>query len=352
MPEKVYIFDTTLRDGEQTPGASLNVDEKLQIARQLELLNVDVIEAGFPISSRGDFAAVKAVAREIRGAQVAALARAQLPDIDAAWEAVKEATEPRIHTFISTSDIHLKHQLKKSREEVLEQAVAAVKNGKVILILSDYSVTLGKLPIHALLATGAVHHRLIQEGLRCDANIVVETATARDSHHFAVLIGYGATAVFPYLAYTCILDMQRSGEITEKDCSTLMHNYRKGINKGLFKVTSKMGISTIASYRGAQLFESVGLNQAVVDLCFKGTTNRLQGSHFEDLEADQRQLAKLAWNNRKTIEQGGLLKFVHGGEDHAYNPDVVHAMQEAVNSGDMEKWRVYSRLVNERDPIA
>jgi len=130
MPEKVYIFDTTLRDGEQTPGASLNVDEKLQIARQLELLNVDVIEAGFPFASRGDFEAVRAVAREIRGCQVAALARAQLPDIDAAWEAVKEATEPRIHTFISSSDIHLKYQLKKSREEVLEQAVAAVKHAK------------------------------------------------------------------------------------------------------------------------------------------------------------------------------------------------------------------------------
>jgi 2-isopropylmalate synthase len=130
MPEKVYIFDTTLRDGEQTPGASLNVDEKLQIARQLELLNVDVIEAGFPFSSRGDFEAVKAVAREIRGSQIAALARAQFPDIDAAWEAVKEATEPRIHTFISTSDIHLKYQLKKSREEVLEQAVATVQHAK------------------------------------------------------------------------------------------------------------------------------------------------------------------------------------------------------------------------------
>jgi 2-isopropylmalate synthase len=128
MPEKVVIFDTTLRDGEQTPGASLNVDEKLQIARQLELLNVDVIEAGFPFSSRGDFEAVKAVAREIRGTQVAALARANLKDIDAAWEAVKDATAPRIHTFISTSDIHLKHQLKKSREEVLEQAVDAVRH--------------------------------------------------------------------------------------------------------------------------------------------------------------------------------------------------------------------------------
>ncbi len=130
MPEQVYIFDTTLRDGEQTPGANLNMDEKLQIARQLELLNVDVIEAGFPIASRGDFEAVKAVSREIRGSQIAALARAQFPDIDAAWEAVKEATEPRIHTFISTSDIHLKYQLKKSREQVLEQAVAAVQHAK------------------------------------------------------------------------------------------------------------------------------------------------------------------------------------------------------------------------------
>jgi len=128
MSDKVIIFDTTLRDGEQTPGASLNVDEKLQIARHLELLNVDVIEAGFPFSSKGDFEAVKAVAREVRTPQIAGLARAYEKDIDAAWEAIKEATQPRIHTFISTSDIHLKYQMKKSREEVLEMAVAAVKH--------------------------------------------------------------------------------------------------------------------------------------------------------------------------------------------------------------------------------
>ncbi len=128
MPDKVVIFDTTLRDGEQTPGASLNVDEKLQIARHLELLNVDVIEAGFPFSSRGDFEAVRAVAREIRGPQIAGLARALESDIDAAWEALKEATNPRIHTFISTSDLHLKYQMKKTREEVLQMAVAAVKH--------------------------------------------------------------------------------------------------------------------------------------------------------------------------------------------------------------------------------
>src|SRR4030065_1128158 len=127
MAHKVFIFDTTLRDGAQTPGANLSVDEKLQIARYLELLNVDVIEAGFPFSSPGDFEAVRAVAREIRGPQIAGLARAFVQDIDACWEAVKEATDPRIHTFISTSDIHLKHQMRKSREEVLEMAVAAVK---------------------------------------------------------------------------------------------------------------------------------------------------------------------------------------------------------------------------------
>ncbi|HZE21465.1 MAG TPA: 2-isopropylmalate synthase, partial [Desulfobaccales bacterium] len=128
MAQKVFIFDTTLRDGEQTPGANLNVDEKLQIARHLELLNVDVIEAGFPFSSPGDFEAVRAVAREIRGPQIAGLARAFAKDIDACWEAVREATNPRIHTFISTSDIHLKHQMRKSRDEVLEMAAAAVKH--------------------------------------------------------------------------------------------------------------------------------------------------------------------------------------------------------------------------------
>ena len=128
MPDKIVIFDTTLRDGEQSPGASLNLGEKVQIARQLELLNVDVIEAGFPISSPGDFEAVQTIAREIKGPQIAGLARAFAKDIDAAWGAVKGAAQPRIHTFISTSEIHLKYQMRKSREEVLEMAVAAVKH--------------------------------------------------------------------------------------------------------------------------------------------------------------------------------------------------------------------------------
>jgi len=125
--EKVLIFDTTLRDGEQSPGASMNVEEKLRIARQLKRLKVDVIEAGFPIASQGDFEAVQKIAREIKTIQIAALARANAQDIDRAWDALRGAEEPRIHTFIATSDIHLKYKLKKSRKQVLETAVSAVK---------------------------------------------------------------------------------------------------------------------------------------------------------------------------------------------------------------------------------
>ncbi|MBO8158100.1 2-isopropylmalate synthase [Thermosyntropha sp.] len=128
--DRIYIFDTTLRDGEQSPGVSLNVDEKLEIAHQLTRLGVDIIEAGFPIASPGDFAAVKKIADNIKGAVVAGLCRANFKDIDRTWEAVKGAETPRIHTFIATSDIHLKYKLQKSREEVLEQAVEAVKYAK------------------------------------------------------------------------------------------------------------------------------------------------------------------------------------------------------------------------------
>ncbi len=131
MPARlIRIFDTTLRDGEQSPGASMNIEEKLSVAKQLARLKVDVIEAGFPISSQGDFDAVKAVAQTLRGPAIAGLCRASFLDIDRAWEALKFAKKPVIHTFIATSDIHLEKKLKKTREQVLEIAVAAVKRAK------------------------------------------------------------------------------------------------------------------------------------------------------------------------------------------------------------------------------
>lgn len=130
MSQRVYIFDTTLRDGEQSPGVSLNIGEKVQIARQLARLGVDIIEAGFPIASVGDFEAVRAVAREVKGVTVASLCRVGFPDIDRAWEAVRIAEQARIHTFIATSEIHMQHKLRMKPEQVLEAAVAGVKRAK------------------------------------------------------------------------------------------------------------------------------------------------------------------------------------------------------------------------------
>ena len=242
--------------------------------------------------------------------------------------------------------------LKSAINDIADKATTAIKGGKVVLVLSDRDISEDKRPVHALLATGAVHHRLIREGLRCDANLIIETGTARDPHHFATLLGYGATSIYPYMAFEVLNDLVNSGEIKDGKLTDLEANYRKGINKGLYKITSKMGISTIASYRGSQLFESVGLHQDVVDLCFTGTTNRVSGIRFEDLQNDQDVLCKLAFNPHKPISQGGLLKFIHGGEDHAYNPDVVRAMQEAVKSGDYNKWQIYADLVNNRQPLS
>ncbi len=232
-----------------------------------------------------------------------------------------------------------------------EQAANAINNGKTLIILSDRNISDNTLPAHAALATGAIHHHLINQGLRCDSNIIVETATARDPHHFAVLLGYGATAIYPYLAYESLNGMINTGEIVDSDLMVLAKHFRKGIDKGLYKIMSKMGISTIASYRGAQLFEAVGLANEVVELCFTGTTNRVKGSSFSDLEADQIALQQQAWNPRKLPDQGGLLKYIHGGEYHAFNPDVVASIQKAVESGDYADYQVFADLVNNRQPM-
>jgi glutamate synthase (NADPH/NADH) large chain len=237
--------------------------------------------------------------------------------------------------------------LKQAIVDLCAQAEAAARNGKVILILSDAYIKQGKLPIHAAMATGAVNQHLVSKGLRTSANLVVETATARDSHHFAVLFGFGATAVYPYLAYRVLNDLCRTGEIAGEPLQA-HESYRKGINKGLMKILSKMGISTIASYRSAQLFEAVGLSSEVVDLCFKGVTSRIEGARFEHFQQEQSLLAAEAWSARKPIQQGGLLKYIHNGEYHAYNPDVVTTIHKAVSSGDVRDYQRYADLVNKR----
>ncbi|CAK2109105.1 glutamate synthase subunit GltB [Vibrio crassostreae] len=240
------------------------------------------------------------------------------------------------------------HQdLEQAIKAVCDSAEQEVREGAVLVVLSDKGLEKGKLPIPAAMLVGAVQTRLADTNLRCDANIVVETATARDPHQFAVLLGFGATAVYPYLAYEALGKMLDDGSL-DKDYRTAMQNYQNGINKGLYKIMSKMGISTIASYRCSQLFEAVGLHSDVVELCFRGVTTRIQGASFSDFQQDIYNLSRKAWTKRKPIEHGGLLKYVHGGEYHAYNPDVVGTLQTAVKTGETSDYLSFAKQVNAR----
>jgi glutamate synthase (NADPH) large chain len=240
--------------------------------------------------------------------------------------------------------------LQHAIQRMCAQAESAVREGKLVLLLSDRYLVKGRIPAHALLVTGAVHQHLVKSGLRCKCNLLVETGTAREPHHFACLIGYGATAVYPYMAYQVLFEMMRKGRVKLDFAARLElgRSYRAGLRKGLFKIMSKMGISTISSYRSSQLFEIVGLAEEVVQLCFTGTESRVQGADFDDLEGDLQLLASCAWDPREAIAQGGLLKYVHGGEYHMYNPDVIAALQAAVASGDYELYRQFAQLVNGR----
>lgn len=240
--------------------------------------------------------------------------------------------------------------LSQALQRIVSESLAAIRAGLLILLLTDEGLERDQLPIHALLATGAINQALTTEGLRCDANIVVKSATIRDSHHVATLVAYGATAVYPYLSYQIINDLVARGEI-QTDLTTAYKNYRRGINKGLLKILSKMGIATIASYRGAQLFEAIGLADEVIKQCFSDTPSRIGGANFNHLEQDQKKRAAIAWVARKPITPGGLLKYIHGQEYHAFNPDVVTLMNQSLRAGDYSAWNRCSALVNER-PVA
>jgi len=237
--------------------------------------------------------------------------------------------------------------LKQAIIDLADKAEQAVRDGYVVLILSDREVNENQMLIPAPMATGAVHHRLAQKGLRTNGNIVVETGAARDAHQFAVLLGFGATAVYPWLAYDVLTDLHRSNELLGDPLKS-HQNFRKAIRKGLLKILSKMGISTIASYRGSQLFEAVGLSKEIVDLCFCGVTSRIEGAEFSDFEDDLNIIKSVAWKKRKKLEQGGLLKYVHGGEYHAYNPDVIKNIQEAVQTNSQAAYDRFAELVNTR----
>lgn len=263
---------------------------------------------------------------------------------------LRSVTKPGFE--IETIDLNYDESmpLEDAIKHICEQAAQAVRLGKVLIVLSDRNIEKGKVPANAIMVTGAVHHHLINVGLRADANLIIETGLVRDSHQLAVLLGFGATAVYPYLAYNVIADLVDKGDLLG-DPLYAKNNFRKSLDKGLLKILSKMGISTVSSYRGAQLFEAVGLSEEVVELCFTGVESRISGATFDDLAIDQQILAKNAFTKRVPLDQGGLLKFVFNKEYHAFNPDVIQALHKAVRTGDYDNYKEYASIVNSR-PVA
>ena len=228
------------------------------------------------------------------------------------------------------------------------RAAELVKQGKTILILTDRDSRPNFLPIPMPMAVGAVHHHLIACQLRYDANLIAETAYARDPHQFAVLFGVGVTAIFPYFSYAVLENSIKRGLIFSSP-HQVHSNYRQGITKGILKIMSKMGISTLASYRGAQLFEVIGLADEIMAKCFCGMSSRIGGQGFAHFDSSLRRLARDAWKKRKPLKVGGLIKYVHGGEYHSFNPDVVETLRLLVKTNDEPGYEKYAKLINQRE---
>jgi glutamate synthase (NADPH/NADH) large chain len=258
-----------------------------------------------------------------------------------------------INSYFKCDEIKLAYKKDDSLRGALKllqkKAVNSIKEGNTIIHLDESLPDKNSIPINSLLAVGCVHQKLVELGLRSKANIIVTSSSARDTHQIACLIGFGATAVYPTLAYQTILDLTERNELKgspHENCA----RYRKGVNKGLLKIISKMGISTISSYRGSQLFEIIGLNSDIVDLCFTNTESRIGGKNLEALDKEIKALNDYARSNLSEINVGGLLKYVHGGEYHTYNPEIVKKLQEAVSTGSQETYNEYANLVDNRPP--
>ena len=246
--------------------------------------------------------------------------------------------------------------LERALERLCWKASDYIEKGTHVLILTDREMGPGYAPIPALLALAAVHHHLIKEGTRTAVALIVETGEAREVHHMACLLGYGASAVNPYLCFETISEMIDEGVLDPLDFHTAQYNFIKAMNKGLLKVMSKMGISTMQSYRGAQIFEAVGIASEVIKKYFTGTPSRIQGIGLEHIEREMRYLHEQAYPKTESLsdsplEPGGQYQWRRYGEYHAYNPTTIDLMQRAVRNTDtksgFETFQQFSRAVND-----
>lgn len=243
--------------------------------------------------------------------------------------------------------------LQKALERICRYAADAASDGFEVLVLSDRAIDSDHAAIPSLLCTSAVHHHLIRKGLRGSVGIVVEAGDVWEVHHFACLLGFGATAINPYLALSSIRDMKLEGKMkTALEPEALKKNYVKAINKGLLKVFSKMGISTLQSYQGAQIFEIIGLNKAVVDKYFTGAISRISGMGLDDIAREILAKHHRAFPDKEIpvnrLPTGGVYQWKRKGEFHLFNPQTVHLLQYSTRMDDYSIYKKYARLVNDQ----
>ena len=239
-------------------------------------------------------------------------------------------------------------------DKICEAATEGITAGDNIIILTDRAASADRVAVSACLATGMVHHHLVRNKWRSNAALVVETGEAREVHHMCVLVGYGADAICPYLAIECILKMHREGLIRKKlGPEQLIDNYKHSCDGGILKVMSKMGISTIQSYKGAQIFEALGLDDSVVDRCFTGTASRIKGMTFELIAQDAFALHEKGYPSHTIVEVPGLSEtgeyhWRDGGEPHVNDPTAMANIQDAVRTKNDKSYEAYSIAEYER----
>ena len=242
--------------------------------------------------------------------------------------------------------------LRDGLDALFAAADQAIDGGANILILSDRDLDDQRAPIPALLATAGLHHHLIRNGRRGRAGFVLESGEPREVHHFCLLIGYGISAINPYMVYESLGDMITERMLTDIDLDTAISNYNKAVIKGVVKVMSKMGISTFNSYRGAQIFEAIGIQQQVIDEFFTWTDSRVEGIDLEVIGEEARRRHRVAFPSIKTdgrtLDTGGEYQWRREGEHHLFNPKTVHLLQKAVRTEDEEAYREYAELINDQ----
>lgn len=245
------------------------------------------------------------------------------------------------------------NSLKRALDRLCRYAVDAVEDGFEVLILTDRAIDSDHAPIPSLLATAAVHHHLIRKGYRGQVGLVVEAGDVWEVHHFACLVGFGATAINPYLAFATIRDIKEKGLIkTNLDEKQLQKNYIKAVNDGLLKVFSKMGISTLQSYQGAQIFEILGINRSVVDQYFTGAVSRIEGMGLDEIAREVLAKHQFAFSKQtlpfEQLTTGGVFQWKRKGEFHLFNPQTIHLLQQATSKNDYQIFKKYSKLVNDQ----